>query len=140
MLIMWKYDRAGQATDSNITRRIRFECWISKARDKQPGNVTVIASPGNSGYANAPQCYVILHFLYCSLLLWVALNVLLDFLLPSARTNQKTTLRFKKYIDYLNRKLLFLYSSAFVSNRGDYIYHFKRHEQGAPEGKFGMLN
>jgi hypothetical protein len=135
-----KYGTAGQTTDDNTVRRMRLACWINKATDKQSGYVTVIAFPVNNGNANAPQYYVILHCCSCSLLLWVALNVLQDFLLPSARTNQKTTLWFKKCIDHLNRKLLFLYSFAFISNRGDYIYHFKWHEQGAPEEKFGMLN
>jgi hypothetical protein len=30
---MEKYGTARQATDDNITRRIRFACWISKAID-----------------------------------------------------------------------------------------------------------
>jgi hypothetical protein len=28
-----KYGRAGQAADDNITRRMRFACWITKAID-----------------------------------------------------------------------------------------------------------
>jgi hypothetical protein len=28
-----KYGRAGQATDDNIIRRMRFACWITKAAD-----------------------------------------------------------------------------------------------------------
>ena len=30
-----KYCRAGQATDANIIRRMRFACWIPKATNKQ---------------------------------------------------------------------------------------------------------
>jgi hypothetical protein len=31
---MWKkYGRAGQATDDNIIRRMRFACWIPKSTD-----------------------------------------------------------------------------------------------------------
>jgi hypothetical protein len=28
-----KYGRAGQATDDNITRRMRFACWMTKVTD-----------------------------------------------------------------------------------------------------------
>ena len=32
--LMWKkYGRARQATDDNITLRMRFGCWITKATD-----------------------------------------------------------------------------------------------------------
>jgi hypothetical protein len=30
-----KYGRAGQATDDNIIRRMRFACWLTKATDTQ---------------------------------------------------------------------------------------------------------
>jgi hypothetical protein len=43
--IIWKkYDRARQATNGNVMRRMRFACWMSKAADTQ------------NGFANAPQC------------------------------------------------------------------------------------
>jgi hypothetical protein len=53
-----KYGRARQATDDNIIRRMRFACWITKATDTHSEYVILIAFDGNSGYANAPQCYV----------------------------------------------------------------------------------
>jgi hypothetical protein len=49
-----KYVAATQATDDNITRRMRCACWISKASVKPHRN------------ANAPQGYVIVHCLSCS--------------------------------------------------------------------------
>ena len=39
---MEKYCRAGQATDYNITRSMRFACWISKAADKHLEHVIFI--------------------------------------------------------------------------------------------------
>jgi len=42
--IMWKkYVIAGQATDGNIIRRMRFACWISKAKDTHWEYVILIA-------------------------------------------------------------------------------------------------
>jgi hypothetical protein len=40
-----KYGRAGQATDDNIIRRMRFTCWITKATDTQSEYVILIAFP-----------------------------------------------------------------------------------------------
>ena len=40
-----KYGRAGQATDDNITRRMRFACRITKATDTHSGYVILIAFP-----------------------------------------------------------------------------------------------
>jgi len=37
-----KYGRAGQATDDNILRRVRCECWITKARETHSEYVIVI--------------------------------------------------------------------------------------------------
>jgi len=37
-----KYCRAGQATDDNIIRRMRFACWIPKATNKHSGYVILI--------------------------------------------------------------------------------------------------
>jgi hypothetical protein len=53
-----KYGRARQATDGNIIRRMRFACWVTKATDTHSEYVILLLH-GNSGYANAPQCYVI---------------------------------------------------------------------------------
>ena len=40
---MEKYGRAGQATDDNIIRRMRFACWITKATDTHSEYVILIA-------------------------------------------------------------------------------------------------
>jgi hypothetical protein len=48
-----KYGTAGQATDGNIIRRMRFACWITEATDTHSEYV-VLLSHGHSGYANAP--------------------------------------------------------------------------------------
>jgi hypothetical protein len=34
-----KYGTAGQATNDNITRRMRFACWITKATDTHTQNM-----------------------------------------------------------------------------------------------------
>jgi hypothetical protein len=39
------YGTAGQATDDNITQRMRFACWITKATDTHSEYVTPIAFP-----------------------------------------------------------------------------------------------
>ena len=39
---MEKYDRAGQATDDNIIRRMRFACWITKAINVRSENMSLI--------------------------------------------------------------------------------------------------
>jgi hypothetical protein len=46
-----KFCRAVQATDDNITRRVRFACWITKATNTC--SEYVILFLGNYGYANA---------------------------------------------------------------------------------------
>jgi hypothetical protein len=40
-----EYGRARQATDNNITRRMRIACWITKATDTHSEYVTLIAFP-----------------------------------------------------------------------------------------------
>ena len=42
--IMW-INRAGQATDNNIKRRMRFVCWIQKATNAHSEYVILIAFP-----------------------------------------------------------------------------------------------
>jgi hypothetical protein len=44
---MEKYGRGRQATDDNIIRRVRFECWITKATDTHVAYeyVIIIAFP-----------------------------------------------------------------------------------------------
>jgi hypothetical protein len=48
------------ATDENVIRRMRFECWITKARIKTHSQnmKQLLLLQGDNGYANAPQCYV----------------------------------------------------------------------------------
>jgi len=52
----------GQATDNNITRRMRFSSWITKDRDTQSEYVILIAFPLDNGYANVPHCYAYTFF------------------------------------------------------------------------------
>jgi hypothetical protein len=40
-----KCGTAGQATEDNIIRRMRFACWITKATDTHSEYVIVIAFP-----------------------------------------------------------------------------------------------
>ena len=42
---MEKYGTAGQATDDNIIRRMRFALWITKATDTHSQYVILIALP-----------------------------------------------------------------------------------------------
>jgi len=54
-----KYCKALQSTDDNVIRRMRCACWIPKATNTYSECVLLLFH-GNSGYANAPPCYVIL--------------------------------------------------------------------------------
>jgi hypothetical protein len=40
-----KYGRAGQATDDNIIRRMRFEYWVTKSTDTHSEYIILIAFP-----------------------------------------------------------------------------------------------
>jgi hypothetical protein len=53
-----KYLTAGQATDDNIIRRMRFACWITKTTDTHLEYKIQIAFRVNNGYAKAPKCSV----------------------------------------------------------------------------------
>jgi hypothetical protein len=44
---------AGQATDDNVTRRMRFAGWIPKVTNTHSEHVTLIAVPLNNGYTNS---------------------------------------------------------------------------------------
>jgi hypothetical protein len=57
-----KYGGAKQATYGNITRRMRFACWITETthtlthtQNKQ----YLLFFRGSNGYMNAPHCYII---------------------------------------------------------------------------------
>jgi len=41
--IMWEYGTGGEATDDNITRRIRFASWINKATNAHSEYVILFA-------------------------------------------------------------------------------------------------
>jgi len=45
---MEKCGSAGQATDDNITRCVRFTCWITKATGTHSEYVILIAVAGNN--------------------------------------------------------------------------------------------
>jgi len=45
-----------------------FACSITRATDTNSEYVVLI---GSNGYANAPQCYIIVHCFFC-LLLWLS--------------------------------------------------------------------
>ena len=51
------YGRAGQVTDDKIIWRMRVACWKRKPTDTHSEYVILLFN-GDSGYANAPQCYV----------------------------------------------------------------------------------
>jgi hypothetical protein len=53
-----KYGTAGQTTGVSITRCMSFACRIFKATDTHAAHVILLFLV-NSGYANAPHCYVI---------------------------------------------------------------------------------
>jgi len=63
--ITWKNVVVGQATDGNTKRRMPTACWIPKATDTDSEYIMLIDFPCNSGYTNAPQCYVIPVLLQC---------------------------------------------------------------------------
>jgi hypothetical protein len=52
-----EYGTARRATDDNIIRRVRFACWVTKAKDTHSEYVILLLH-GNNGYANALECYV----------------------------------------------------------------------------------
>jgi hypothetical protein len=61
-----KYDRAGQATDENITRHMRIACWITKPVDTQAEYVIFIAFPRQKLLReHASICRLYVHCLAC---------------------------------------------------------------------------
>jgi len=59
LVVIYNYGTARQATDDNITRRMRFACWITKATDTHSESVILTAFHSNNGQANAPQYFII---------------------------------------------------------------------------------
>jgi hypothetical protein len=50
-----EYGKDRQAKDDNIIRRMRFVCWITKAKNTQSEYVTYLRFYRNVGYSNARQ-------------------------------------------------------------------------------------
>jgi hypothetical protein len=59
-----KYGTAREATNDNIIRHMCFGCQITKATDTHSEYVILIVFHGNSGYMNAPHCYVCMYIAY----------------------------------------------------------------------------
>jgi hypothetical protein len=61
-----KYDRAGQATDYNIIRRMRFACWITKATDTDSKYaITYLFSTATNVKRKRLNITLYVHFLSC---------------------------------------------------------------------------
>jgi hypothetical protein len=56
-----KYGTAGQATDDNIIRRMRFACWITKATDTHSEYVILIAFPPQQWLHERASLHLLLH-------------------------------------------------------------------------------
>ena len=54
---MWKCGRAELATDDNMVH-VHCIAWVPTATNTHSECVILFYFYGNSGYANAPQCYV----------------------------------------------------------------------------------
>jgi len=55
-----KYDTVGEATDDSIIRRMHIACYVTEATEIHSEHVTLnCLFHGNSGYADAPDCYVV---------------------------------------------------------------------------------
>ena len=57
--IMWKYMVQLDRPQVKIIRRMGFEFWVTKATDTHSEYTIRIAFHCNSGYRNAPLCYVV---------------------------------------------------------------------------------
>ena len=64
---MEKYCRAGQVIDDKMT--IRTVCWIPNAIDAHSECVIPLFFRGKNGCKNGPQYYVIVHCLFCYILI-----------------------------------------------------------------------
>jgi hypothetical protein len=58
-----KYGRGRQATDGNITRRMRFACWITKAADTHSEYVTLTAFARQQWLRERPS--ILLLYVHC---------------------------------------------------------------------------
>jgi hypothetical protein len=50
-----KYSTAGQTTDDNVIRRMRFACWITKPTDTHAEHVILIAFPLQQWFRERPS-------------------------------------------------------------------------------------
>jgi hypothetical protein len=69
-----KYGTARQATDENITRRMRFACWIIKATDTHSEYTTFLAFPWQQWLRERAS---ILCYMYTACLLYYAFSFVL---------------------------------------------------------------
>ena len=68
---MEKYGRAGQATDDNIIRRMRFACWITKATDMHSEYVILIPLPRRQWLRERTS---VLRYTYLACLVYAAVS------------------------------------------------------------------
>ena len=63
-----KYGRPKHATDENVTQRMRFICWVTKATDTHSEYVILIAFPRQQWLCDRSWklCYTYIAFLYLS--------------------------------------------------------------------------
>ena len=50
-----KTSTAGQATDDNIIRRMRFECWVTRLQARTHSRQYLLLCHGKNGYESAPS-------------------------------------------------------------------------------------
>ena len=62
---MVKNGTARQDTRGNIIRRMRFECWVTKATDTHTENTTLIAFGWLKQLHDSSQCYVYTSYIAC---------------------------------------------------------------------------
>jgi hypothetical protein len=73
-----KYGTVRQATDDNIIRRMRFACWITKAKNTHSEYVILIAFPWEQWLSErASVLCLYLHCLSCNGLLFISTQNLL---------------------------------------------------------------
>jgi hypothetical protein len=82
---MEQYGRAGQATDDNIIRHMRFACWITKATDTHSQYIILIAFPRQQWLRERAS---VLCYAYIACL--VSFNVISDLTKASCRLLRDT--------------------------------------------------
>jgi hypothetical protein len=59
--IMWRNTMEPDRRHDSIIRRMRIAFWIARVTDTHP-EYAILLFDGNSGYANASDCYVYTYF------------------------------------------------------------------------------